>query len=73
MTIARKTPLPTMLRVKEVSQLLHMHDNTVRRWGEQGIIQTFPINYRGDRRFRSDDVYRIRDELLIDRSHILQI
>ena len=55
---------PILLTVREVTQLLHIHDNTARRWADQGILQTFRINNRGDRRYISDDVYRLRDELL---------
>ena len=52
-----------MLAVKDIARLLDIHDSTARRWGDNGIIQTFRINSRGDRRFISDDVYRLRHEL----------
>jgi excisionase family DNA binding protein len=45
-----------MLTVREVSQLLNVHSNTVRRWSEQGVIKVFRIGPRGDRRFRMEDV-----------------
>ncbi len=45
-----------MLTVSEVSQLLHVHSNTLRRWTEQGIIKAYRIGPRGDRRFRAEDV-----------------
>jgi len=45
-----------MLTVREVSQLLHVHSNTLRRWTEQGIIKAYRIGPRGDRRFRAEDV-----------------
>jgi excisionase family DNA binding protein len=45
-----------MLTVQEVSQLLHVHSNTLRRWTEQGIIKAYRIGPRGDRRFRAEDV-----------------
>ena len=45
-----------MLTVREVSQLLHVHGNTLRRWSDQGIIKSFRIGPRGDRRFRAEDI-----------------
>jgi excisionase family DNA binding protein len=45
-----------MLTVREVSQLLHVHSNTLRRWTEQGTIKAYRIGPRGDRRFRAEDV-----------------
>ena len=45
-----------LLTVKEVAQMLHVHDNTVRRWSNEGIIKVYRISRRGDRRFRREDV-----------------
>jgi excisionase family DNA binding protein len=47
-----------MLTVKDVSRLLHIHVNTVRRWSDQEIIKAYRITRRGDRRFRQDDMAR---------------
>ena len=46
----------SMLTVQEVSQLLRVHGNTLRRWTRQGIIKAYRIGPRGDRRFRPEDV-----------------
>ncbi|OGN94981.1 MAG: hypothetical protein A2Z75_08605 [Chloroflexi bacterium RBG_13_50_10] len=46
----------TLLRVQEVSQLLHVHENTVRRWSNQGIIKAYRIGPRRDRRYKQDDI-----------------
>ena len=48
--------LEPMLSIKDVATLLHVHVNTVRRWSDKGIIKSFQINERGDRRFRKGDV-----------------
>lgn len=48
-----------MLTVKEAAQLLYVHENTVRRWTEQGILKTYRIGPRGDRRFRAEDITRL--------------
>jgi len=45
-----------MLTVKEVSRLLNIHPNTVRRWSEGGLIKAYRIGQRGDRRFKREDI-----------------
>ncbi len=45
-----------MLTVKEVARLLHVHSNTVRRMSDNGLIQTYRISPRGDRRFKREDI-----------------
>ena len=45
-----------MLTVREVSRLLHVHNNTLRRWTDQGIVKAYRIGPRRDRRFRAEDV-----------------
>lgn len=51
-----------MLTVREVAQLLHIHNNTVRRWSDQGIIRTYRISRRGDRRFKQEDIAQVLAE-----------
>ena len=62
------TNTESMLTVSEVSQLLHVHCNTLRRWTEQGIIKAYRIGPRGDRRFRAEDIA----VLLLDESKGVQ-
>lgn len=45
-----------MLTVSEVSKLLHVHPNTLRRWADKGIISCYSVTPRGDRRFMSKDI-----------------
>ena len=45
-----------MLTTSGVAHLLHLHNNTVRRWSDQGIFKPYRIGPRGDRRFLRDDV-----------------
>jgi len=45
-----------MLTASDVAQLLGLHPNTVRRWSEKGILKSYRIGPRGDRRFRREDV-----------------
>ena len=47
-----------MLTTGEVSQLLGVHVNTVRRWSRTGRLPAYRISDRGDRRFRRRDINR---------------
>jgi len=55
--------LRPMLKVREVSRLLRIHANTVRRWSDEGKIRAYRITKRGDRRFRREDVARFLAEM----------
>ena len=54
--------LSGMLTLREVSQLLHIHSNTVRSWSNQGILKSYRIGPRGDRRFKMEDVVVLLSE-----------
>ncbi len=45
-----------MLTIKDVARLLNIHVNTARRWSDQGILKSYRITRRGDRRFRQEDI-----------------
>jgi excisionase family DNA binding protein len=45
-----------MLTVSEVAKVLHVHPNTLRRWADKGIIRSYSITSRGDRRFMVRDI-----------------
>ena len=51
--------LGPLLTVREVARVLHVHSNTLRRWSDRGLIETFRIGPRGDRRFRKEDILRM--------------
>ena len=55
--------LVPLLTVREVSRLLHIHINTVRRWSARGIVKAYRINARGDRRYRLQDIDNLLSEL----------
>ena len=45
-----------MLTIAETAYLLSVHINTVRRWSDQGILKSYRIGNRGDRRFHREDI-----------------
>ena len=47
--------IDTLLRASEAASLLSVHVNTVRNWSNLGILPSFRIGPRGDRRFRKKD------------------
>lgn len=61
--MANYQPVSSMLKVSEVSQLLHIHSNTVRRWCDRGILRAYRITSRGDLRFRRAEVIRFMTKL----------
>ena len=44
------------LTIAETAHLLNVHINTVRRWSDQGMLKSYRIGTRGDRRFRREDI-----------------
>lgn len=56
-TKPKRVPQPKgMLTIGDVAQYLGLHANTVRRWSEKGIIKSYRIGPRRDRRFRRVDI-----------------
>jgi excisionase family DNA binding protein len=45
-----------LLTTGEAAEMLHLHPNTVRRWGDRGLLKPCRIGPRGDRRFVEVDV-----------------
>ena len=59
--------LGALLSTSQVARLLNVHVNTVRRWSKHGILKTYRINTRGDRRFNREDVF----DLLLEQSRLV--
>lgn len=51
----------TMLTTREVSVLLNVHINTVRRWSNDGLIKGYRVCSKGHRRFYLKDVEMFLD------------
>jgi excisionase family DNA binding protein len=53
MNVNRTAPL---LTVSEAAAFLHVHTNTLRRWSNDGLLMSYRISSRGDRRFLREDL-----------------
>jgi excisionase family DNA binding protein len=45
-----------LLTLREASRLLRVSRNTLRRWSEDGLIASYRIGDRGDRRFEREEL-----------------
>ena len=51
--------LPELLTIADVSNLLNVHQNTLRNWEKQGLIEVVRIGRRKDRRFKKEMIWKI--------------
>jgi excisionase family DNA binding protein len=54
-----------LLGVRKAAEELGVHENTLRRWEEKGLIQAVKLP-TGVRRFRREDVERLHNEMWDD-------
>ena len=54
--------LETMLTIRQIADFLHISISTVRRWSDSGMLRSYRIGPRGDRRYLRDDVFRFLEE-----------
>lgn len=47
-----------ILTLREACELLNCHPNTLRKWADEGKIQSFRFGKRGDRRFKRQDILK---------------
>ena len=59
--VRHRIPSP-MLSVHDVADILNIHINTVRRWGDSGIVKVYRIGPRRDRRFQLEDIAHLLTE-----------
>lgn len=52
-----------LMTTAQAAKFLNIHVNTIRRWSNKGILQTYRIGPRGDRRLRRQDI----DNLLLQK------
>lgn len=54
-----KVKSPKLLTLRETSELLKVHPNTLRKWDKKGVLKAVRFGQRGDRRYKREDVERI--------------
>ena len=54
-------PLQELLTLKQASELLKVHPNTLRAWDKKGILRAVRIGERGLRRYKREDLVKIME------------
>ena len=52
----------SFLTTKQTSKLLNVHENTVRRWSDSGIIKAYRVGPTDKRRFLKEEVRKLLRE-----------
>jgi excisionase family DNA binding protein len=58
----KEEPFEGMLTISQVASLLHAHPNTIRLWTNKGLLKSYRLGYRRDRRFRAKDIKAFLNE-----------
>jgi excisionase family DNA binding protein len=48
-----------LLTLKEASEMLKVHPQTLRLWDRKGILKAVRFGQRGDRRYRKSDIEKL--------------
>ncbi len=51
--------LPKLLTIRQASEILNVHTETLRRWDKRGKLKAVRVNERGDRRYDPKDIEAI--------------
>ena len=54
--------LPELLTISDVSHLLNVHQNTLRNWEKEGLIEVVRFGKRRDRRYKKEVIRRLVGE-----------
>lgn len=57
----KKNELPEYLTLKEVSDLLKVHENTLRNWDKNGTLKAIRIGGRKIRRYKKEDIIKFME------------
>lgn len=56
-----QVPLQELLTLKQASELLKVHPNTLRAWDKKGILRAVRIGERGLRRYKREDLVKFTE------------
>jgi excisionase family DNA binding protein len=58
-----ETDISELLRIREVSKILKVHRETLRRWDKSGKLKAVRIGSRKDRRYKKEDIKKFVDSM----------
>lgn len=58
----KQTKPGELLKLTEVSKMLNVHPNTLRKWDEKGILKAIRFGQRQDRRYYRKDIEKLLKE-----------
>ena len=53
--------LANLLTIKQASEILNVHPNTLRNWDKSGLLKAVRIGVRRDRRYKKSDVLNLME------------
>ena len=55
-------PLESMLTTRQVADFLQVSICAVRRWSDKGMLKSYRLGSRGDRRYRREDIFEFLEK-----------
>lgn len=52
---------PRLLTLRQASEMLNCHPNTLRAWDKKGYLVAVRFGTRGDRRYRKEDIVKLME------------
>jgi len=59
--VKKKIELPQLLTIQQVSKMLNVHSETLRRWDKKGRLKAIRVGSRGDRRYRKEEIEKYKN------------
>lgn len=57
-----KEELSKLLTLRQTSELLQVHPNTLRDWDKKGILKAIRFGQRGDRRYKKEEILKLLEK-----------